>query len=383
MDDVSASFFETAAAPLAILDAHGNILRLNRAWESLLAAPAAAVGKHLADLLVPSDAERVRGALAKLASDKAPLAFDAQVSGSGTNNIPRLLRWHLTADPATGKIHVVTVPSAALPPAFDSSLKVRVFDRILQTSSFALYVLDRDSVCTLIEGGALAKLRMSASDLLGQNLLQKYKAVTSVTSAIERALSGEEVRQLSEPDPGTFFEGLRIPLRDDNGAITGVVGFVVDVTERVKAENEVREKLEIVTRQSEIIRALATPIIQVWDDVLCLPVIGTVDSMRASDLMQNLLETIVSKKPRVAIIDLTGVDVVDTSTAEHLLRLIRASKLLGVEGILCGIQPGVAQTIVTLGVDLSSIKTTRSMREALKWYLDGSTKESERARAAD
>jgi rsbT co-antagonist protein RsbR len=137
----------------------------------------------------------------------------------------------------------------------------------------------------------------------------------------------------------------------------------------VKSEHDVREKLELIERQSATIRALATPIIQVWDEVLCLPVIGTVDSARTADMMQGLLEAIVREQARYAIVDLTGVEIVDTSTADHLIQLFRAAKVLGVDGILCGIRPAVAQTVVALGLELGSVRTMRSLRDALKWCI--------------
>jgi rsbT co-antagonist protein RsbR len=137
----------------------------------------------------------------------------------------------------------------------------------------------------------------------------------------------------------------------------------------MKTEIELREKLELIERQSATIRALATPIIQIWDDVLCLPVIGTVDSARTADMMQSLLSAIVSEEARYAIVDLTGVEVVDTSTADHLIQLFRAAKVLGVEGVLCGIRPAVAQTVVALGLDLGTVRTTRSLRDALRWCI--------------
>ena len=86
-------------------------------------------------------------------------------------------------------------------------------------------------------------------------------------------------------------------------------------------------------------------------------------------MMQGLLETIVREQARFAIVDLTGVEVVDTSTADHLIQLFRAAKVLGVDGVLCGIRPAVAQTVVALGLDLASVRTMRSLRDALKWCI--------------
>src|SRR6478752_293336 len=130
-----------------------------------------------------------------------------------------------------------------------------------------------------------------------------------------------------------------------------------------------RDKLELIERQSATIRALATPIIKVWDEVLCLPVIGTVDSARTADMMEALLQTVVREQARYAVVDLTGVEVVDTATADHVIQLFKAAGVLGVEGILCGIRPAVAQTVVALGVDLTSVRTMRTLQDALRYCI--------------
>jgi rsbT co-antagonist protein RsbR len=122
---------------------------------------------------------------------------------------------------------------------------------------------------------------------------------------------------------------------------------------------------------------------KVWDGVVCMPLIGTVDSRRTADIMESLLQTIVAEEVRFAIVDLTGVAVVDTTTADHLIRLFKAAKLLGAEGILCGIQPAVAQTVVALGTELGNVITARTLADALKWCLTYTARRGEqRARYA-
>ena len=118
-----------------------------------------------------------------------------------------------------------------------------------------------------------------------------------------------------------------------------------------------------------MIRALGTPIIEVWDHVLTLPLLGVVDSARAAEVMDGLLKLVSQKGCRFAILDLTGVEVVDTGTAAHLLRLIQALRLLGAEGIITGIQPGVAQTMILLGMNMEGIVTLRSLRDGLRFCM--------------
>lgn len=139
-----------------------------------------------------------------------------------------------------------------------------------------------------------------------------------------------------------------------------------EVEERQQVEMQLREKLAFIHRQEEAIRAMSTPIIQIWDGVLTLPVVGSLDSSRASSMMEQLLAEIVRTRSRFAILDLTGVDMVDTATADHLLKIMRAVELLGARCVVTGIRPGVAQTMVSLGVDLASISTLRNLQEGLK-----------------
>lgn len=139
-----------------------------------------------------------------------------------------------------------------------------------------------------------------------------------------------------------------------------------EVEVRDRTERDLREKLELIARQEEAIRALATPIIEVWDGILTLPLIGVMDSRRAGETMERLLGAITEKAATYAIIDLTGVEVVDTSTAEHIGRLTKAAELLGARCIVTGIRPAVAQTMVQIGIDLTTLVTLSTLREALQ-----------------
>jgi rsbT co-antagonist protein RsbR len=132
---------------------------------------------------------------------------------------------------------------------------------------------------------------------------------------------------------------------------------------------ELEGKLETIEMQQAAIRELSTPIIEVWASVLCLPVVGVVDSQRSAEMTETLLETIVAKQARMAIVDITGIDVMDTKTADHFIKMARAVRLLGAECIISGINPGIAQTLTHIGVDLTGVRTLRSLRDALQLYL--------------
>ena len=123
------------------------------------------------------------------------------------------------------------------------------------------------------------------------------------------------------------------------------------------ANRELEAKLETIEMQQAAIRELSTPIIEVWAGVLCLPVVGIVDSQRSAEMTETLLETIVAKQARTAIVDITGIDVMDTKTADHFIKMASAVRLLGAECIVSGINPGIAQTLTHIGVDLTGIRT--------------------------
>ena len=128
---------------------------------------------------------------------------------------------------------------------------------------------------------------------------------------------------------------------------------------------ELDKKLEIIERQKEAIGELSTPILSVWDDVLALPIIGVVDSRRSAEIMEKLLSAITQKQARHVILDITGVEIVDIRTADHMIKLVKAAQLLGAQCIITGIRPAVAQTLVDIGMDLSAVETRSNLKEGL------------------
>jgi len=129
---------------------------------------------------------------------------------------------------------------------------------------------------------------------------------------------------------------------------------------------ELEQKLATIERQAAAIRELSTPVMEIWDDVLVLPVVGVVDTKRSMDIMNSLLERIVQTQSKCVIIDITGVEIVDTRTADYLLRVSRAANLLGTRCVLTGLSPAVAQTLVEIGADLTEVRTLRNLKDGLK-----------------
>jgi rsbT co-antagonist protein RsbR len=154
---------------------------------------------------------------------------------------------------------------------------------------------------------------------------------------------------------------------DDTVRMLRVLGDVLVASlDRKRSYDALRDKLATIERQQLAIRDLSTPVIEIWEDILTLPIVGVIDSQRSSEMTSRLLAAIDESGARCVIVDVTGVDVVDTMTADHLIRMIRAARLLGAYCVLTGLSPDVAQTLVRIGVDLRGIRTLRSLKEGLK-----------------
>lgn len=165
------------------------------------------------------------------------------------------------------------------------------------------------------------------------------------------------------------------------GALAESVNSMIDALSDARATAaqrlaELNQRIDEIGRQREAIRTLAVPVIEVWKGVLCVPVVGVLDSMQASEVTGTLLNAVVSNKARFVVVDVTGIDVMDTRTADHFLRMARAVMLLGSSCALSGLRPAIAGTIVHLGVDLGEVKTFRTMRDALVNYVRGEGAES-------
>ncbi|RZL31538.1 MAG: STAS domain-containing protein [Rubrivivax sp.] len=166
-----------------------------------------------------------------------------------------------------------------------------------------------------------------------------------------------------------LFSGLQRLLADDSAALLGAVWDVstlIDAMAQFTVTTYQRSREEIIARQQQELLELSTPVIKLWDGVLAVPMIGTLDSGRTQIVMEALLQRIVDTGSNIAIIDITGVPTVDTLVAQHLLKTVTAIRLMGAECIISGIRPQIAQTIVHLGIDLQGIITKASLADALQ-----------------
>jgi rsbT co-antagonist protein RsbR len=170
----------------------------------------------------------------------------------------------------------------------------------------------------------------------------------------------------------------RLELKEgDNTPLASLYAGINDMIAALGAEQEKSQqyqqelegKLATIERQRIAIQELSTPIMEVWDGVLCVPVVGLMDTARSSEMTSALLRAVVEKSARCAIIDITGIDVMDTRTVDHFVRMAKAVRLLGSECVLTGMNPHIAQTVVHMGLDLSNVVTHRNLRDALQQYV--------------
>ncbi len=180
---------------------------------------------------------------------------------------------------------------------------------------------------------------------------------------------------------------LQLPYAEDDALTTlgRRVNALLDALVRRREETlgyqrELEAQIETIERQQAAIRELSTPIIEVWSGVLCVPVVGVMDSLRTAELTSALLNAVVARKAVFAIIDITGIDVMDTRATDHFLRMGRAVRLLGAECALSGVNPAVAQTIAHMGVSLEGVPTYRTLGSALRSYVQGQSTASRAAR---
>jgi rsbT co-antagonist protein RsbR len=356
-------FFACCPALLFSADRDGAVLRLSKPLTRVL-GPDFGRGAKLVDRIHPDDRRVFRKEWTRIRKSAEPVQFDCRLKDAGGSY--HAWSWHAQTSTRRGTVHGFLRSSVAAHTQLIEQLEQQAYIlRLLQENvPVAVWAIDQRGIFIHHDGKALADAGLTAGQWIGKDIFEIYGA----NEAVRRALSGEVTHSVSEAH-GLHWENWQIPVRDEQGQVTAVVGISLDISQAKRAEMELRTKLELIERQQQVIRALSMPIIEVWDRVVTLPLLGVLDSGRAAEIMETLLPEISKKGARFAVLDLTGVDAVDTATAAHLIRLIQAIRLLGAMGIVSGIRPPVAQTMVSLGIDLKDIGTFGTLREALRFCM--------------
>jgi len=191
-------------------------------------------------------------------------------------------------------------------------------------------------------------------------------------SRVAQGFSSDETASFIFSLKKPFFAALRTDAGKDADALADQVWRTTELLDAlglhtIKTYQKSRE--EVINRQQREMLELSTPVVKLWEGILALPMIGTLDSARTQVVMENLLQKVVETGAQIAILDITGVPTVDTLVAQHLLKTVTALRLMGAEAIISGVRPQIAQTIVHLGVDLQGVTTKANLADALALAL--------------
>jgi rsbT co-antagonist protein RsbR len=228
-----------------------------------------------------------------------------------------------------------------------------------------------------------SELKQQAADVVNQIVAASVSGSdiqaepwSDVRALLENISRSRAVQGFSSSETATFILTLKKPIFEEIRRLlakdpAGLAEATWAATELVDAlaihtiEMFQRSREAVISRQAEDLLELSTPVVKMWDGILALPMIGTLDSARTQVVMESLLQRIVETGSEMAIIDITGVPTVDTLVAQHLLKTVTAIRLMGAECIISGIRPQIAQTIVHLGVDLKGVTTKATLADAL------------------
>jgi rsbT co-antagonist protein RsbR len=229
-------------------------------------------------------------------------------------------------------------------------------------------LLDRDMRYILVSDAWWSNLRVDGNHIIGQNHYDLFPEISEEWKEIHRRCLDGAIEEREE-DPFHRADGrvdwLRwvvMPWHTSTGEIGGLFMFTEVITERKRLQNEVEA-------QAAALRELSTPIVPISDDVLVMPLVGTLSEERSQQIMEQLLGRIVEEQAQTAIIDVTGIPVVDTFAASSLIQMAQAARLLGADVVLTGIRPEVAQALVTQDVDIGSIVTRRDLQSGVAWAM--------------
>jgi rsbT co-antagonist protein RsbR len=358
-------------APLGVIEfgASGEVLSWNPGAERIFGYPQGeAIGKTSAELIDAPGHEN--GAKQRSRAILEPGGGATTLSNRTRDGQHILCEWQLLL--VQDKTDAASSVAALVR---DVTERVRIEDELrsrrdllrllVENVPLIVWTVDMNGIFTYSEGIRLEALGVKSGGLVGESFFRRFQDYPIVVDSVWRALQGDNTLHTTE-FAGHVWENRYLVMRDAEGQMTGVAGMFLDMTERVRTEQELRRRLEVIEWQKSAIRALSMPIIQVADGVLALPVIGEIDHERAGEISQTLLRAVVKARARHAIIDLTGVDFIDTATIGHLLKVVEAVHLVGAAPIVAGIKPNMASMLVSLGVDLSGLRAVRSLRDAVK-----------------
>lgn len=196
-------------------------------------------------------------------------------------------------------------------------------------------------------------------------MLELYAGSPEIIADYRRALQGESFTSLTTVG-SVIWSTVYHSARNGMGEVTGLYAICEDISERARSEQQTLDQLALIQSQKQAIDRLVSPIIEVWRGVLVVPLFGDVDEDRSAIVTERLLDGVIRHAARFAILDLTGLEVVDASTAQRLFNIMRGVDLLGCVPLISGIQPSLALAMVQLGVEIPAGRTYSTLADALQ-----------------
>ncbi len=357
---VDEDFFLYSPGLFFVASADGSLLRVSEALSDRFAGRFAA-GATLRSLVSENETTIVDAFTRALATSEAVAECTFHLV---TDSEPVQLRCAARRAP-DGALHgQVEVLERAEPSA---QLERKLLRTVMDTLEIALWAVEPDGTFVYHDGKALATAGLTPGQFIGLNVFELYPANSG--DQIRAALDGTPSHYRSDAHD-IHWETWNVPSYDAAGEVDLCVGVTLDITAATETNKALTQQLETIRDQKQAIHDLSTPLLEVWDKILAVPLVGNIDDNRARALIDRLLTKVNDSGASFAIIDLTGVESIDTSTASHILRLLGSLRLLGVEGIITGISPVVAQIMVGLGIDLPTITTCRTLRDGLQHCMN-------------
>ncbi len=231
-----------------------------------------------------------------------------------------------------------------------------------------------DEQCGSLLNAIVAGVRSSGpSETSGPGWAQARELLETISASRARqGFSPTEVAKFVLSLKQPLFAAIRRDLAREQDKLFDTIWAATELLDSVAlltTEACMTAREELISRQQQELLELSTPVVKLWEGILALPIIGTLDSARTQVVMENLLQTVVSTNSKFAIIDITGVPTVDTLVAQHLLKTITAARLMGAECIISGVRPQIAQTIVHLGINLEDVTTRAKLSDAFALAL--------------
>jgi anti-anti-sigma regulatory factor/PAS domain-containing protein len=366
--------FDACPEPLAVVV--GDVIRdQNPAWTAAV-GPAASLVASFA----PGDESVVRRALSDSASRRVdfvarlaagPLRGESiRCTSWSAGGEERCLRLDGPAAEAAPAVDVAEIPrSKEKALLWDDNLRevhhAQNLLRIVNELPMIVWAMTSDGICTLSAGKGLADLGLEPGKLVGRNMFEFYAEQPAVVANIRRALAGESFTT-EITLTGIHWRTSHHVAHDGQGNVTGLFAVTEDVTAQVRDRERIHEQLELIQTQKRAIDQLVSPILEVWRGVLVVPFIGELAAERAAVVTERLLAEVVRHAARFAILDLTGIDLAESSTAQHLFNIMGGVDLLGCTALISGIRPSVAMTMVSLGIDIPAGRAFSTLAEALR-----------------